>query len=77
MGLRVRHRTRSTKRDAEQRLIVTEAAMLRGDWIDPLLSKITLDEFGKRWIKERKLGDRTREEHERLFQLHIAPFLGR
>lgn len=68
--------TFATKRDAEQWLTLTEAAMLRGDWIDPLLSKITLDEFGKRWIKERKLGDRTREEHERLFRLHVAPFLG-
>jgi integrase len=68
--------TFATKRDAEQWLTVTEAAMLRGDWIDPLLSKIKLDEYGTRWIKERKLGDRTREEHERLFRLHIVPFLG-
>jgi integrase len=65
-----------SKRDAEQWLTVTEAAILRGDWIDPLLGKITLADFGTRWIKERKLGDRTREEHARTFRLHIAPFLG-
>jgi integrase len=50
--------------------------MLRGDWVDPLLGKITLEEFGHRWIKERKLGVRTREEHERTFRLHVVPFLG-
>jgi integrase len=69
-------KTFPTKRDAEQWLTVTEAAMLRGDWIDPLLGKITLAEFGTRWIRERKLGERTREEHARTFRLHVVPFLG-
>jgi integrase len=68
--------TFASKRDAEQWLTVTEAAMLRGDWTDPLLGKITLQEYGARWIKERKLSIRTREEHERTFRLHIVPFLG-
>lgn len=68
--------TFATKRDAEQWLTVTEASMLRGDWIDPLLGKIALQDYGERWIKERKLSVRTREEHERTFRLHIAPFLG-
>lgn len=35
--------------------------MLRGDWIDPLLGKITLQKYGERWIAERKLSVRTRE----------------
>jgi hypothetical protein len=43
--------TFATKRDAEQWLTVTEAAMLRGEWIDPLLGKITLQEYGERWIR--------------------------
>ena len=50
--------------------------MLRGDWIDPLLGRVSLADFGARWIKERKLGVRTREEHERTFRLHVVPFLG-
>jgi integrase len=49
---------------------------LRGEWVDPLLGKITLKEFGERWIKERQLGVRTREEYERQFRLHVVPFLG-
>lgn len=66
-----------SKRDAEQWLTLTEAAMLRGDWIDPMLSRITLAEYGTRWIRERSLGVRTREEHDRTFRLHVVPFLGR
>jgi integrase len=57
-------------------LSTIEADMLRGDWLDPDLGKIPLQEYGDRWIKERKLGVRTREEYERQFRLHIAPFLG-
>lgn len=68
--------TFASKRDAEQWLTVTEASMLRGDWIDPLLGKITLQEYGERWIAERKLSVRTREEHVRTFRLHVVPFLG-
>jgi hypothetical protein len=68
--------TFASKRDAEQWLTVTEAAILRGDWVDPLLGKVTLQEYGDRWIRERKLSVRTREEHARTFRLHIAPFLG-
>ncbi|GAA0614254.1 site-specific integrase [Kutzneria viridogrisea] len=68
--------TFATKRDAEQWLSVIEADMLRGDWLDPLLSKVTLNAYGTRWIAERRLGVRTREEHARAFRLHIAPYLG-
>jgi integrase len=75
--IRTAPNTFATKRDAEQWLTVTEAAMLRGDWVDPLLGKITLQQYGDRWIEERQLGVRTREEHARTFRLHIAPFLGR
>lgn len=69
-------RTFATKRDAEQWLTVTESAILRGDWIDPALAKITLADYGTRWIEERNLTARTREEHDRTFRLHIVPFLG-
>lgn len=65
-----------SKRDAEQWLTLTEAAILRGDWIDPALGRITLDEYGTRWIKERKLSVLTRDNYERNFRLHIEPFLG-
>lgn len=69
-------RTFPTKTDAEKWLTIIEAEILGGDWVDPLLSKITLTEYGQRWVKERKLSVRTRKEHERTFRLHIEPFLG-
>lgn len=68
--------TFATKTDAGSWLSGVETDMVRGDWTDPLLGKITLAEYGARWIKERKLAARTREEHERTFRLHIVPFLG-
>ena len=33
------------KSDAERFLVTIEADMLRGDWIDPRLSKITFEEW--------------------------------
>ncbi|MBB5957706.1 integrase [Saccharothrix tamanrassetensis] len=65
-----------TKTDATAWLSTVEADLLRGEWVDPLLGKIALKEYGERWIKERDLGVRTREEYARLFRLHVAPFLG-
>ncbi|HET9142547.1 tyrosine-type recombinase/integrase, partial [Actinophytocola sp.] len=57
-------------------LTVTESAILRGEWVDPLLGKITVREYGGRWIKERSLGVRTVELYEGLMRLHIGPLLG-
>ncbi len=65
-----------TKSDANAWLSTVEADLLRGEWVDPLLGKVALKEYGERWIKERQLGVRTREEYERQFRLHVVPFLG-
>ncbi|QTR04973.1 phage integrase SAM-like domain-containing protein, partial [Saccharothrix algeriensis] len=65
-----------TKTDANAWLSTVEADLLRGEWIDPLLGKVKLAEYGDRWIKERELGVRTREEYARQFRLHVKPFLG-
>lgn len=74
--MRTAPKTFASKRDAEKWLTVTESEMLRGDWVDPLLGKVTIREYGDRWIAERKLGRRTTELYEGLIRLHIAPFLG-
>jgi integrase len=63
-------------RDAEQWLTLTEASILRGEWIDPELGKTKLQAYGDQWIEDRKISPRTREEYKRTFRLHIAPFLG-
>lgn len=73
---RLAPRTFGTKRDAERWLVETEAEILRGDWLDPDAGSISLGEYGKRWVAERDLKARTREEYERLLRLHVMPYLG-
>jgi integrase len=68
--------TFDTKTDADRWLSGTETDIIRGDWVDPLLGKVKLREYGKRWIAERRLGDRTVELYEGLFRRHVVPFLG-
>lgn len=65
-----------TKRAAEQWLVETEAELLRGSWIDPDAGSVTLTEYAERWVKERDLKARTREEYERHLRLHVTPHLG-
>ncbi|MEV0727723.1 site-specific integrase [Polymorphospora sp. NPDC050346] len=69
-------KTFDTKRGAEQWLVETEAEMLRGNWIDPDAGRITVSEYVDRWVKERDLKPRTREEYERHIRLHVRPYLG-
>lgn len=70
-------RSFGSKRDAEQWLTVIESEVLRGDWSDPLAGRVPLGEYGEKWIEEHKLGQRTREEYDRLWRRHVDPFLGR
>jgi integrase len=50
--------------------------MLKGEWLDPDAGTVKLDEYITRWIKERDLKPRTREEYERHIRLHVKPYLG-
>lgn len=65
-----------TEKDAERWLTVTESEILRGEWIDPWQSAVKLGDFGRRWIKERTLRPRTRDDYEGIFRNHIDPHLG-
>ncbi len=64
------------KGDADRWLSVAESEILRGEWTDPLLGRVPFAEFGERWIKEHRLGERTREEYLSLWCNHVVPFLG-
>ncbi|MFC7280049.1 site-specific integrase [Paractinoplanes rhizophilus] len=44
--------------------------------MDPDAGKEKLDDYITRWIKERDLKPRTREEYERSIRLHVRPYLG-
>jgi integrase len=64
------------KGDAERWLSVVESEILRGEWLDPLLSAVSVEDYARAWIKERQLRPRTRENYQDAWRLHIGPVLG-
>ena len=76
-GLRRRAPTTfTTKADATAWLTMRRAELLRGDWTDPDLGRVRLDDYATRWIAEHRLSPRTRDLYEGLNRLHLRPFLG-
>ena len=68
--------TFTTKADAHAWLTVRQSELLRGDWIDPDLGRLTLGAYAPRWIAEHRLGPRTRDLYEGLYRQHIGSILG-
>jgi len=83
---RVRYRTPSgrelsktfiKKVDAEKFLATVEADMARGDWVDPTLGRVTLDEWSQRWLaSKRRIKPKTRAGYESLLSSRILPTFG-
>ena len=70
--------TFDTKGDAGRWLTVTESAMIRGTWTDPERGKVSLQEYGQRWIEQRPgLRPRTVDLYRWLFGRYLRPRLGR
>jgi integrase len=44
--------------------------------MDPDRGRELFGNYAARWIDEQKLGPRTREEYQRVYRLHVEPFLG-
>ena len=68
--------TFATKTAANQWLVEKEAELLRGEWLDPDSGKVSLNEYAEKWISERDLKPRSREEYERNLRLHVHDYLG-
>jgi len=68
--------TFDTERQAGRWLTVVESEIIKGEWAAPESGEIKLEEYGRKWIAERKLQPRSRENYEDLFRLHICPHLG-
>jgi integrase len=68
--------TFTTKADAHAWLTVRQFELLRGDWIDPDLGRVTLSAYAQRWIAEHRLAPRTRDLYDGLLRLHVTPFMG-
>jgi integrase len=68
--------TFDTRKLAEKWLTVVESEVIKGDWTAPEAGEVELGDYVTRWIAERKLAPRTRENYEDLHRLHIRPLLG-
>lgn len=69
--------TFATQKDAERWLVLKEAEILAGDWIDPDAGKVTFADYARTWIDERpNLRPRTVELYDYLFRLHLKPTFG-
>ncbi|WP_433593959.1 tyrosine-type recombinase/integrase [Nocardia sp. CA-145437] len=71
-----------TQQDARAFLSVVQADIIKKAWQPPGVEvaeevKLTFEEYAERWIKERDLGDRTREDYRDWLDSHILPVLGR
>ena len=62
------------KSDAENFLVTVEADKLRGEWVDPRLSRITFEEWVERWWGATShLKPYTRDGYESLLRVHVLP----
>jgi integrase len=68
--------TFETERQGENWLTLVESEIIRGEWTAPDASEVKLDDYGQKWIAERRLEPRTRENYEDLFRINIRPYLG-
>jgi len=69
--------TFARKSEAERYLTLVEGQILRNEWIDPERGKVTVTDYGERWIRERpNLRPRTVNLYASLFRLHIKPHIG-
>ncbi len=66
----------ATKKEATEWLIEKQAEILRSEWLDPDAGSMTLTEYADRWVKDRDLKPRTRDEYERVLRLHVKPQIG-
>ena len=70
--------TFATKGDAGRWLTMTESAMISGTWTDLERGKLSLQEYGQRWIEQRPgLRPRTVDLYQWLFARYLGPRLGK
>lgn len=74
--LRPAPETFESRKAAASWLSDKQAEINRDEWIDPNAGKVTLAEYGTKWIRERPLEETTRERYESVFRLHVVPYLG-
>jgi integrase len=70
-------RTFATKTDAERWLILTEAEIVRGDWLSPEAGRTLFEHYAQAWVLERPaLRPKTLQLYNGLVRLHLVPTFG-
>ncbi|MBO3752944.1 site-specific integrase [Streptosporangiaceae bacterium NEAU-GS5] len=68
--------TFATKKDGERWLVLKEAEIQRGEWINPSGGKICFGDYAREWIDDRVLRPRTEGLYRGLLKNHLGPFFG-
>lgn len=68
--------TFATKKEADKWLVLKEAEIRRGDWIDPESGQIAFGEYAARWLDDHVLKPRTEELYRSLYKNHLAATFG-
>lgn len=70
----------TTRKLADAFLARTDAAMQAGKWVAPGTAEDpaceTVDCYARRWLAERELRPRTREQYDYLLRVHVLPAFG-
>ncbi|MFG2003435.1 tyrosine-type recombinase/integrase [Spirillospora sp. NPDC048911] len=69
--------TFATKKDADQWLVLKEAEIKRGEWLDPDAGKVPFEVFAKQWVDDRVLRPRTEGLYRGLLKNHLLPTFGK
>ncbi|MFG2091183.1 tyrosine-type recombinase/integrase [Spirillospora sp. NPDC048824] len=69
--------TFGTKKEAERWLVLKEAEITRGEWVDPDAGKVAFEVFAKQWIDDRVLKPRTEGLYRALLRNHLLPTFGK
>jgi integrase len=71
------NRTFASKTDAERWLTLTEAEIVRGDWINPDAGRLPFGRYAHSWVTERpNLRPKTLQLYAGLVRLHLDPTFG-
>lgn len=66
-----------SKTDAERWLSLTEADIIKDNWLDPGAGRVLLADYARAWVDERpNLRPKTLQLYKGLVRLHLVPVLG-
>jgi len=75
---RERSRSFARKADADRFMATVQADLVRGDWTDPRLSRISVEDWSERWLRTKShLKPKTLAGYRSNLHAHVLPAFGR